>query len=280
MNPSVLATAYRRCLELGRAGFDAVDGLIFPRRCLGCAHGEVDEENVADATATEETAPIARWLCAECRRAAEDQRIGTPCCAVCSAPADGAVVGPAEFVCANCRGRDFAFTRATAARRSRGLVHELIRRFKYGHEFTLRHPLALWLGEALAAELTRLHATGEPTPDALVPVPLHATRRRERGFNQAVVLARLASRAAADLPVLEKALRRVRRTENQAGLGHDARQHNLRGAFVVPRSAGVRGRRLLLVDDVFTTGATAHECARTLRRAGAVEVGVLVVARR
>ena len=267
MDRARVQALFRGCRQVGRAAVGALDTLCFPPRCQGCDAGEP----------TTAAGGIARWLCADCLRSAEGERIVAPCCAVCSAPCDGAIVGPGEFVCAHCRGRRFAFVRATAARRSRGLVHEAIIRFKYHGDFARRHPLAHWLGEALTRETT-LRAGGT-FPDALVPVPLHASRRRERGFNQAAVLARLAGRAAG-VPVWEGALRRVRQTRTQTGLGHDDRQSNLRDAFAVPRPADVRGRRVLLVDDVFTTGATAHECARTLRGAGAAEVSVIVVARR
>ncbi len=268
MNVHPLPGLLGRGRETLRAALGALGGLCFPPRCHGCPAGEPDPA----------AAPfdLARWFCAECRRAAEGERIAAPFCDVCSAPCDGAVVGPGDFVCADCRGRRFAFTRAVAARRSRGVVHDAVIRFKYRGDYALRRPLAVWLGEALALACLRDAGTA---PDALVPVPLHPTRLRERGFNQAAVLAQLAG-PAAGVPVLVNALRRTRRTENQMRLSRDDRQTNLRGAFAVSRPAEVRGRRLLLVDDVFTTGATADECARTLRAAGAAEVGVIVVARR
>ncbi len=262
-------TLVHRCAGNLLTALGAFDDLLFPSRCHGCGAGEI----LVDESAT----PLATWLCADCRCAADGERIAEPACAVCSAPCDGTIVGPGEFVCANCRGRRFAFTRAFAARRSRGVVHDAIVRFKYHGDFALRRPLAAWLEESLT--LARQAPDGMMTPDALVPVPLHATRRRERGFNQAAVLARIVGQSTG-FPVWEKGLRRVRRTETQMRLDRDDRQSNLHGAFVVPRPAAVRGRRLLLVDDVFTTGATAHECARTLRQAGAAEVSVIVVARR
>lgn len=113
--------------------------------------------------------------------------------------------------------------------------------------------------------------------DALVPVPLHWLRRWRRGFNQAEVLARAVGRRHG-LPVLRRALRRVRATPPQQG-GPEARRTNVREAFAVTVPVRVEGRRLLLVDDVFTTGATANACAGALLRAGAAEVGVLTLAR-
>lgn len=267
-----LSHLFRRGRSGVRTAWDALEGLCFPPRCHGCDAGGIGDPDPAG----EMSPGLTRWFCPECRRGAEGERIEAPFCAVCSAPGDGAVVGPGEFVCGDCRGQRFAFTRAVAARRSRGVVHDAVIRFKYRGDYGLRWPLAVWLGEAL--ELSAQRDAGG-LPDALIPVPLHPTRRRERGFNQAAVLARLTGRAAG-VPVWETALRRVRPTEKQTTLSRDARQTNLRGAFAVPRPETVRGQRLLLVDDVFTTGATADECARTLRRAGAAEIGVIVVARR
>ena len=113
--------------------------------------------------------------------------------------------------------------------------------------------------------------------DVLVPVPLHPRREWQRGLNQAAFLARRLGRRFG-LPVAPRALRRVRHTPPQAGDPED-RRRNVRGAFVVGRPAQIAGRHVLLIDDVLTTGATANECARTLRRAGARRVGVFTFAR-
>ena len=133
----------------------------------------------------------------------------------------------------------------------------------------------------LARVLGRFLAAHCPLPidhDLVVPVPLHLERLRWRGFNQALSLARaLVPRGDARLAPM--ALVRQRATAAQVGLGEADRRHNIRGAFAVSDRARVRGRRVLLVDDVMTTGATADECAGTLRRAGARQVDVLVLAR-
>lgn len=113
--------------------------------------------------------------------------------------------------------------------------------------------------------------------DLLIPIPLHPGRERERGFNQATLLAREVGRAWG-LPVGHGLVRRVRATEAQSG-GRRAREENVKGAFRVVRLDQVEGRRLLLIDDVFTTGATVNECAKVLLAAGAVEVGVYTLAR-
>jgi ComF family protein len=114
--------------------------------------------------------------------------------------------------------------------------------------------------------------------EALIPVPLHPRKRKERGFNQAAVIARELGRVKG-FPVQTKALCRVKNIPAQTGLEADARKRNVSGAFAVRRPAEVKGRTVLLVDDVYTTGSTVKECCRMLRRAGAREVRVLTLAR-
>lgn len=128
------------------------------------------------------------------------------------------------------------------------------------------------------AQLLSRHCPHRPEYDLLIPVPLHASRLRWRGFNQSLLLTKdLASSWA--MPLDPFVLRRCRSTPPQVGLDERARRRNVRGAFAVADRASVKGRAILLVDDVFTTGATVNECAVTLRRAGARCVDVLVLAR-
>jgi competence protein ComFC len=114
--------------------------------------------------------------------------------------------------------------------------------------------------------------------DAIIPVPLHPKRKRERGFNQAEVVAREIGRAQG-LPVLSRVLRRVKNIPAQTSLEAADRKRNVSGAFAVRQPAALKGRVVLLVDDVYTTGSTVKECCRTLRRAGARSVRVLTLAR-
>lgn len=139
-----------------------------------------------------------------------------------------------------------------------------------GHLGVLRH-----LARLLAEEAPALLPLGDW--DALVPVPLHWSRRWRRGFNQAEVLARAVGRRHG-LSVQRRLLRRVRATPPQHG-DAGSRRRNLRDAFAVPCIERCAGSRLLLIDDVFTTGATANACAAALRSAGAAAVGVLTLAR-
>jgi ComF family protein len=156
-----------------------------------------------------------------------------------------------------------------------GAVRAGIHALKYHGRTAVGVPLGALLAEAGGA---RLPAAPLALLDAIVPVPLHPARQAERGFNQAELLARACGRRWG-LPVWPRALRRVRPTRPQTELDGAARRANVRGAFAVSWSAPVAGRRLLLVDDVLTTGATLGAAATALRAAGATLVGALVLAR-
>jgi ComF family protein len=147
----------------------------------------------------------------------------------------------------------------------------LLYAFKYAGRPEIGRTLADWTAAAF------LRAQGFADADALVPVPLHARRQRHRGFNQALVLAQGLSRASR-LPVLE-ALARTRATLPQWRFGREDRLHRLEGAFSPRTGVTVRGRSLILVDDVATTGGTLEACAHALRRAGARTVKAFVLAR-
>ena len=151
-------------------------------------------------------------------------------------------------------------------------MREVMHGFKYSKHLYLRYPLAAWLGEAL--EDPRLR---EARLDCIVPVPLHPARERERGFNQAEILAQLLARRAG-LPV-RPLLQRIRYTTTQTQFDRAQRIENLAGAFRLRRGVDVQGCRVLLVDDVLTTGSTLSECADVLKRAGALTVHAATAAR-
>ena len=151
-----------------------------------------------------------------------------------------------------------------------GPLRDLILTHKFGRSFNHARLMARLAGETFARHAVHV-------PDGVVPVPLHRRRLAWRGFNQSTELGRALGKRLA-IPVLDRALVRTRHTPPQTRLGHDARQANIKDAFAADPSL-VRGKQLLLVDDVCTTGATLHECARTLNRAGAAGVDVLVLAR-
>lgn len=194
-----------------------------------------------------------------------------PFCEKCGERFDG--VTSTAFECTNCQGRRWNFAWARAYYPARGSVREAIHGFKYQQQFHLRKHLIGWL----AAGFDRHVAPSGLVWDGLVPVPLHPLRRRERGFNQALEIARGLSKRR-QIPVMD-CLNRLRPTDTQTKLSRDERWRNLRGAFGLRSRFDVRGKNLLLIDDVFTTGATCEGCAQVLHQAGAVSIGVLTVAR-
>ena len=147
-------------------------------------------------------------------------------------------------------------------------LRRLIHLFKYGRVQTLAKPL----GRLLALALPR-----QQEFDLIVPMPLHWRKRWQRGFNQSALLASEISRRV-NLPV-RNALRRIRPTAAQAGLTNAKRRLNVSGAFRARKRRALNGKRVLLVDDVMTTGATAASCARALKLAGARQVTLLTLAR-
>jgi ComF family protein len=165
-----------------------------------------------------------------------------------------------------------AYTRARAAVRYDDIARDLVHAFKYADRLDLAPLMGRWMaqaGDALLADA-----------DALVPVPLHWRRLWARRFNQAAALAKVMA-GTSGVPLWLDALKRTRATARQVGLARAERAKNVQGAFRVPaeRRADVKGRRLVLVDDVLTTGATVDTCARALLRAGARQVDVIVFAR-
>jgi len=207
-------------------------------------------------------------LCVECE--SKVSRIMPPFCEKCSEPFDGAIT--TAFACANCAHRKLDFEAAVSAYRARGIVRHVMLNFKYGRQIHLRHLIARWLVAALDDERIR-----DRRFDAIVPVPLHPARRRERGFNQAALLAEWLS-AHLSVP-LRPALERIHYTTTQTAFDRAERMRNLRGAFRLRKKADVRHLRVLLIDDVLTTGSTLSECARILKQSGAQSVYAATAAR-
>ncbi|HCK80240.1 MAG TPA: ComF family protein [Candidatus Competibacter sp.] len=203
-----------------------------------------------------------RDLCAGCAR---DLPRNAPACPSCALPLAAEPNGP----CGLCLRHPPDFDRVFAPFLYRPPVDYLI----LGLKFDNRLSHARLLGELLADALA---ARAEGLPDCILPVPLHPLRLRERGFNQALELARAAARRF-QVPLLADGLRRIRHTTPQTGLDARQRQTNLLGAFM--RSRPLEGKRVALVDDVITTASTVVECARTLRAGGVVDIEVWAVAR-
>jgi ComF family protein len=189
-------------------------------------------------------------------------------CASCRTPFHNRFPLDEEGRCALCRFGLRGFDAAYSYGAYEGALRELVHLLKYGRIRPLAAPLGDWLVSAIPLEQRF---------DLVAPVPLHWRRRLQRGFNQAALLAAPVARRYG-VPVT-RLLRRRRATSTQAGLSHAGRRNNVAGAFAVRRGRDVRGSRVLLVDDVFTTGATAGACAAVLKRAGAAYVAVLTLAR-
>ena len=177
-----------------------------------------------------------------------------------------------DHLCSECLTKERYFAKARSVCLYDGLITELIARFKYGGATRLARPLGFLLAEYCDPEFLFSEL------ELILPVPLHPHRLRERGFNQSLLLARHLSRKHF-LPLDFTALQRSRPTPPQTQLSGSERQANVQGAFEVGKPTAVAGKRILLIDDVFTTGATVRECARVLLNAGAGQVDVLTLAR-
>ena len=179
--------------------------------------------------------------------------------------------------CPVCRRVERPFERAVAYGTYDGGLRELVHLLKYNGV----RPASGVLGRMLGEAITVLEPEFEQSTVIVIPVPLYKLRRRQRGFNQAelIALAALKFHASDRMQLRIDILLRSRDTHSQIGLTSHQRRENLRGAFKVARAAEVTGRQVLLVDDVYTTGTTASECARVLRRAGAAKVWVATAAR-
>jgi ComF family protein len=182
-------------------------------------------------------------------------------------------------ICGMCRRATPPFARAVAFGSYDGELRGVLHLLKYGQV----RPAAGLLGEYLANTIQQIQPAFSGASPVVVPVPLYRGKRRQRGFNQAELIARAALKRLAArgvrLEIKPKLLRRQRATSSQTGLTRHQRRANLRGAFAVKDRAAIAGRDILVVDDVFTTGTTVSECARLLMRAGARRVFVVTVAR-
>ena len=234
--------------------FKAALGLVYPEVCQLCK--------------AERAVPREGLVCRKCW--SQVRFIRPPFCNRCGLPFPGDLT--TAFECTNCRELELHFSTARSAVVARTAVLEVIHRYKYQR--------ALWF-EPFLADLLRREAVpvvcGQAW-DFIVPVPLHPLKLREREFNQAARLARHLG-AATKIPVAEAILHRVTATATQTRLTREQRAANMKNTFAVPRGLRLDGARIIVLDDVFTTGATTSDCARALRAAGAAEVGVWTVAR-
>jgi ComF family protein len=233
-------------LRIGRA---VVDGVL-PPRCLACG------ETVGEPDA----------MCGRCWGSMTF--FSPPWCAVCGTPFAHPM--GEDALCGACASERRSWDRARAVLRYDKHSRHLVLGLKHGDRTHVARAFGRWMLRAGSEVLLGA--------DLLVPVPLHWTRLFQRRYNQAALLAQ-AIRSAGGPEVAADWLVRRRRTPMQGRLGPASRERNVRGAFAIQAGRSFAGKRVVIVDDVMTTGATVEECARILKRAGAASVGVLTLAR-
>ena len=228
--------------------------LIYPRACVGCGRARPQTSS---------------HLCWDCR--ADIHFIQPPYCAICGNPVPGHI--DHDYVCSLCTTERPHYDCARASARHEGPLRKMLMAFKYES--------ALWLAGDIVDLLEATVHTHFPVEDidAVACVPLHGARKRSRGYNQAEILGRSIARRIGK-PVLSRCVKRIRPTESQTHLTARQRTDNVKGAFATRWAHWIDTRRILLVDDVMTTGATASECALALKQGGARSVNVLTVVRR
>ncbi len=229
--------------------------VIFPATCTNCETPLWDD-------------PVP-FVCQACWKTLIP--IAGPCCPHCGVPYESPVAlqQSPTHECGTCRTKPPAFTRTWSLFPYQSPLREAIILFKYrGKRSLTRHFI-----QAMIPALPTL-----PTIDVLMPVPLHPQRLREREYNQSLLLAQGLSQHL-QIPLLLSCLLRIRPTAPQTSLSKKERLTNLHRAFAVNDVSGIKGQRILLIDDVFTTGTTLHECAKTLRKAGSGPIYGLTLAR-
>ena len=251
---------------------------VFPDRCLACGKlfrpqppltPAADLSSAVCAVFQEQMHP---YLCRECLP--DFSPVNPPTCLQCGKPFQSRTGD--SHLCGDCITKSRFFSCVRAAGVYEGPLMKAIHALKYKGKIQLARPLGRLLFHVYSGydELTRM--------DIITPIPLHPSRMRKRGFNQAQLLLRdWADLAAGEGRSLNLAplLVRQKKTLAQTGLGKDARKANIRGAFSLRKGVRVAKKQVLLIDDVYTTGATSEECARILMKNGADAVGVLTLAR-
>lgn len=226
---------------------------FYPRSCMGCGV---------------ERPQAFRFLCWECWSLVK--RVELPYCDRCGDPVVGAVEH--AYICYFCANRTIVYDRARSAVRYNGVIAEAIQELKYRWGFWLIPDLAEILYRLVVAEFSDVKY------DVVLPIPLHIERRRRRGYNQSAFLARALAKRL-EIAYAGRWLKRVKATPTQTHLTAAGRMSNVSSAFEVVQRDSVKGKSVLVVDDVITTGATVYACAKMLRKAGAKAVYVVSVAR-
>nr|WP_319395444.1 ComF family protein [uncultured Desulfobacter sp.] len=251
--------------KLVRAAAAGIGALVFPDKCLDC--GKYIKNPMDD--------PLNVCFCNTCLGAALPV-FDHPFCPNCGRCFE---TGP-DHLCGACLEVPMAMDSVRAAFMYEGVIQKALGLFKYHARLSLARPFEYHLFQAFATQfdMDRFHL--------IVPIPLHISKAKHRGFNQSYFLVRnfpRLYRAACDRPapwrIDIRSLSRIRATVSQTGLDPKARKKNLTQAFDCPKPGRIRGKNILLVDDVFTTGATCDAAAQALLKAGAAGVSVLVLAR-
>jgi ComF family protein len=237
-----------RFLQLLTASID----LLLPPSCLLCEQLLSDEQRLSS-------------FCNDCLVKALP--LSSAHCSRCAQPFPNAT---SEHLCATCLKKPPPFSKVYAAALYKGSIKTAIQRLKYHDQLILAKPLGRRLNQSMLSNALNF------IPDRVVPVPLHPERLRQRGYNQALEIARPIARQLS-VKLAPSLLQRVRKTPPQQGLSAAERRVNLRNAFELTTRA--ENLRVLLIDDVMTTGETARECSRTLLAGGITEVQVAVVGR-
>jgi ComF family protein len=231
-----------------------VSDIIFPRQCLACAE-------MLDQT-------VRQFFCSSCSD--RINFITGNFCPICGIPFFNSPAG--SHICGDCLGNRPYFAQARAVAGFETVIMDAIHKFKYSR--------SLFAGNALGCLMADFSFPDFVFSEysLLIPVPLHIKRLRERGFNQSLLLAKEIGRKH-KLPVNFSLLKRIKFTLTQTGLNKIEREKNIKGAFAVKDKKKVAGRNIILIDDVYTTGATINECSRVLLKAGAQKVAVLTLSR-
>jgi ComF family protein len=231
-----------------------ISGIIFPPQCLACSE-------IINSPAT----PV---FCGPCRE--KIRFITGSLCPVCGIPFWNS---PAQsHICGSCLESRPYYNQARAVANFETIIMEAIHKFKYGR--------SIFMGNALGSFMADFYFPDFDFAEfsLLIPVPLHVRRLRERGFNQSLLLADKLGKKH-NLPVNFSLLKRHKFTLTQTGLNKTEREENIKGTFIVTDKKKISNENIILVDDVYTTGATINECAKTLLKAGAQKVAALTLAR-
>jgi len=213
-------------------------------------------------------------VCEECLK--DIELIEEPYCIKCSKPLSlttDSILLEQDFLCLDCKNRTYSFEFSRSVGKYQGVLKECIHLLKYHKEKNLAKPLGKLLTRYLLSYPDFLKLV-----EVIVPVPLHEKDWKERGFNQSLLLSKIIGDYFS-IPVREKALMKNRFTISQINLSREDREKNIFQAFSVNRPEEIKNKKVLIVDDVFTTGSTVEECAKELKRTGANKVFVLTLAR-